>query len=101
MTYATNPNKEIQKSLNKSVDKLIVQLCSSPCRRPMPICWPLANALVFKKVRTTLGLQNSREIFVAGRSMSVQAAEFFAGLNIPVLGIFGMTETSGHPINFY
>ena len=46
-----------------------------------------------------LGLQDSREIFIGGRMISEESLKFFASLNIPVLEIYGMTESSGPTIN--
>ena len=67
----------------------------------MPICWSLANALVYQKVRTKLGLQNSREIFFSGRMISAQTLEFFASLNLPLLAIYGMMECTGRLITLF
>jgi len=44
-----------------------------------------------------IGLQNSREIFIAGRLISEESLKFFASLNMTVLEMYGMTESTGRP----
>jgi len=55
----------------------------------------LANKLVFSKVREALGLDRCRLAATAAAPISLGTLEFFYSLNIPVLEIFGMSETTG------
>jgi len=61
----------------------------------MPWGWTVANALVFRKVRQALGLDRCRMCMTAAAPIMRETLEFFASLNIPILEIYGMSETSG------
>jgi len=61
----------------------------------MPWGWTVANALVFRKVRQALGLDRCRTFMSAAAPIMHDTLHFFASLNIPILEIYGMSETSG------
>lgn len=61
----------------------------------MPWGWTVANALVFRKVRQALGLDRCRTFMSAAAPIMRETLDFFASLNIPILEIYGMSETSG------
>jgi len=60
-----------------------------------PWGWTVANALVFRKVRKALGLDRCRMCMTAAAPIMRDTLDFFASLNIPILQIYGMSETSG------
>lgn len=60
-----------------------------------PVGWSLAQQLVFRKIRLALGLDRCRLCFSAAAPIMKDTLEFFASINIPVLEIFGMSETTG------
>lgn len=61
----------------------------------MPLGWSLANALVFKKVREALGFSRCRLCMTAAAPIMRDTLEYFASLNIPIMEIYGMSESSG------
>jgi len=61
----------------------------------MPWGWSVANALVFRKVRQALGLDRCKMCMTAAAPIMRDTLDFFASLNIPILEIYGMSETSG------
>lgn len=60
----------------------------------MPWGFMLANNLVFKKVRAALGLDRCRIQATGAAPMSKDTLEFFMSLNIPVMELYGMSESS-------
>ena len=70
--------------------------------RALPWGWKIANKLVFKKVREALGFSDCR-IFMSGAApISKEVVEFFMCLDIPILDVYGMSESSGpHTINVF
>lgn len=69
-----------------------VYLC---CRRRKLICYPLAKALVFKKVRATLGFDRCRIIISGAAPTTRETIEFFMSLDMPIMEGYGMSESSG------
>ena len=63
--------------------------------QPRPWSYPLADRLVFSKVRAKLGLQETRFAVASAAPMAVETAEFFLSLGIPILDIWGMSELTG------
>lgn len=60
-----------------------------------PLMYPLANALVFKKVRATLGLDRSRINVTSAAPISRDTLEFFLSLGVPICEVYGMSECTG------
>ncbi len=61
-------------------------------RSPM---YALANALVFKKVRKTLGLDRARLLLTSAAPISRDTLEFFLSLGLPICEVYGMSECTG------
>ena len=59
------------------------------------MCYPLARALVFKKVRAVVGLDRCRIIISGAAPITRETMEFFLSLDMPLMEGFGMTESSG------
>ena len=55
----------------------------------------LANMLVFRKLREQMGLDQCRMCYTAAVPIMKQTLEFFLSLNVPVLEVFGMSESTG------
>ena len=55
----------------------------------------MAKALVFTKIKNSLGLDRCR-IFISGAApLNQETAEFFLSLDIPIGEAYGMSESSG------
>jgi len=63
--------------------------------RVKPLGYCLANALVFNRVRTTLGLDNCRMVATTAAPISMDTLEFFQSLGLNLLELYGMSECSG------
>ncbi|KAM9360186.1 long-chain-fatty-acid--CoA ligase ACSBG2-like [Symphorus nematophorus] len=67
----------------------------------VPWGFTLANNLVFKKVRAALGLDRCKVCFTGAAPISKETLEYFMSLNIPVMELYGMSESSGpHTISW-
>jgi long-subunit acyl-CoA synthetase (AMP-forming) len=62
---------------------------------PVPMFYGLANALVFSKVRTRLGLDRCRFAMTGAAPISKDTLEFFLSLGLPLLEVYGMSECTG------
>ncbi|MGH7619615.1 MAG: AMP-dependent synthetase/ligase, partial [Gemmatimonadaceae bacterium] len=60
-------------------------------RRRRPLMYPLANALVFAKVRKTLGLDRAKTLVTGAAPISKRTLEFFLSLGLPILEVYGMS----------
>ncbi|XP_077416310.1 long-chain-fatty-acid--CoA ligase ACSBG2-like isoform X2 [Vanacampus margaritifer] len=61
----------------------------------VPWGFTLANQLVFKKVRAALGLERCRILFTGSAPISKETLEYFMSLNLPLMELYGMSESSG------
>ncbi|XP_019111247.2 long-chain-fatty-acid--CoA ligase ACSBG2 [Larimichthys crocea] len=61
----------------------------------VPWGFSMANAMVFKKVRAALGLDRCKICFTGAAPITKETLEYFMSLNIPVMEIYGMSESSG------
>lgn len=62
----------------------------------VPFGWTLANALVFKKVKNSLGLDQCRMFMTSAAPISKETLDFFLALDIPICEIYGMSECTGY-----
>lgn len=60
-----------------------------------PFGFSLSKFLVLKTIRKELGLEHVEQLFYGAAPMSNSTREFFAKLNMPVVGLYGLSETSG------
>ena len=63
--------------------------------RPRPWTYPLADRLVFSKVRAKLGLTETRFAVASAAPLALETQQFFLSLGIPILDIWGMSELTG------
>ncbi|NXG13837.1 ACBG2 ligase, partial [Grallaria varia] len=61
----------------------------------MPVNFRLAKHLVYRKVRKALGLERCTKCYTGAAPISRETLEFFLSLNIPVMEMYGMSESSG------
>lgn len=64
-------------------------------RAPKPLLYPLAQKIVFDKVRERLGLDRTRVCVTSAAPISRDTLEFFLSLGIPILEVYGMSECTG------
>jgi long-subunit acyl-CoA synthetase (AMP-forming) len=57
--------------------------------------YAIANALVFSKVRKTLGLDRARLLLTSAAPISRDTLEFFLSLGLPICEVYGMSECTG------
>lgn len=60
--------------------------------RRRPMLYPLADRLVFSKVRTTLGLDRARTLVTGAAPIAMRTLEFFLSLGLPICECYGMSE---------
>jgi long-subunit acyl-CoA synthetase (AMP-forming) len=63
--------------------------------RRRPLLHPLANALVFRKVRARLGLDRARILVTSAAPIGRSTLEFFLSLGLPICEVYGMSECTG------
>lgn len=64
-------------------------------RGKKPLLFPVAQKLVFDKVRQRLGLDRARFCVTSAAPISRDTLEFFLALGIPLLEVYGMSECTG------
>jgi long-subunit acyl-CoA synthetase (AMP-forming) len=60
-----------------------------------PLLFPVAQKIVFDKVRQRLGLDRARLCVTSAAPISRDTLEFFLALGIPLLEVYGMSECTG------
>jgi len=65
------------------------------CSGTVPYGWTLADWLVFRTVRSALGFDRCRMCLTAAAPIMKDTLDFFMSLNLPLMEIYGMSETSG------
>jgi long-chain-fatty-acid--CoA ligase ACSBG len=59
------------------------------------MCYSFANFLILSRVKAALGLDKCK-VFISGAApIKTSTVEYFASLDIPIMGAYGMSETSG------
>lgn len=68
--------------------------------RSPPVTFSIANKIVFKKVKAALGLDRCKICLTGAAPITRDTLEFFLSLNIPLMELYGMSESSGpHTVN--
>ncbi|XP_051950198.1 long-chain-fatty-acid--CoA ligase ACSBG2 isoform X2 [Xyrauchen texanus] len=70
-----------------------MELNGSMSRKPFN--YRLAKRLVFRKVRTALGLDRCTKCYTGAAPITKDTLEFFLSLDIPLFELYGMSESSG------
>ena len=63
--------------------------------RSRPLAYPLADRLVYSKVRARLGLDRCRVAASSAAPIAKSTLEFFLSLGIPICEVYGMSECTG------
>ncbi|XP_055017916.1 long-chain-fatty-acid--CoA ligase ACSBG2-like, partial [Boleophthalmus pectinirostris] len=61
----------------------------------VPWGFTLANSLVFKKVRAALGMDRCKLCLTGAAPITKETLEYFMSLNLPLMELYGMSESSG------
>jgi long-subunit acyl-CoA synthetase (AMP-forming) len=61
----------------------------------MPMFYGLADKLVFSKVKALLGLDECRLQITSAAPISKSTLEFFLSLGVPIMEVYGMSESTG------
>ncbi|XP_057277217.1 long-chain-fatty-acid--CoA ligase ACSBG2 isoform X2 [Pezoporus wallicus] len=61
----------------------------------IPMNFHIAKHLVYKKVQKAIGLDRCTKCFTGAAPISRETLEFFLSLDIPVLELYGMSESTG------
>jgi long-chain acyl-CoA synthetase len=56
------------------------------------ILYPLAELVLFRPIRSSLGLSNARICYTTGAMLSPDAFRFYHALNLPLKSLYGTTE---------
>ncbi|WP_207843671.1 AMP-dependent synthetase/ligase [Williamsia soli] len=70
-------------------------LSGRPRGRALQVQYQLADSLVLSKVRAALGLDELKLAISGAASIPSEVIEFFVGLGIPVIEVWGLSETTG------
>ncbi|MCZ4549180.1 AMP-dependent synthetase/ligase [Gordonia rubripertincta] len=70
-------------------------LSGRPRGRGLQVQYQLADSLVLSKVRAALGLDELKLAISGAASIPSEVIEFFVGLGIPVIEVWGLSETTG------
>jgi long-chain-fatty-acid--CoA ligase ACSBG len=61
----------------------------------VPWGWSAANMLILKRVREALGFQQCNVFAVGAAPIKMETMEYFMSVNIPLMNVYGMSESSG------
>ena len=59
-----------------------------------PMCYYVANTLILSKIKAALGLDKCKSFLYGAAPIKASTVEYFASLDIPILGAYGMSETT-------
>jgi long-subunit acyl-CoA synthetase (AMP-forming) len=63
--------------------------------RPRPWSYPVADRLVFSKVRARLGFDAIRMLVVSAAPIAKETLDYFQSLGLPIMEVYGMSECTG------
>jgi long-chain-fatty-acid--CoA ligase ACSBG len=62
---------------------------------PSPFGYNFAKLLVLKKIKMELGLDRIENAYFGAAPMSQDVKKFFMSLGMPLINVYGLSETSG------
>jgi long-chain-fatty-acid--CoA ligase ACSBG len=61
----------------------------------------LANFLILKRIKQALGLDQTAMFFYGAAPLKATSVEYFSSLNIPLMNLYGLSETTGSTVVSY
>ena len=58
------------------------------------MCYHVAHSLILSKIKAALGLDKCKGFLYGAAPIKASTVEYFASLDIPILGAYGMSETT-------
>ncbi|XP_066941588.1 long-chain-fatty-acid--CoA ligase ACSBG2-like [Macrobrachium rosenbergii] len=89
------------KGMKKSVATWAKSIGSEICERRQkqdfgkPVLYPIANKILFKKIKKALGLDRCKIFISAAAPISNEILRYFHSINVPLTEIYGMSESCG------
>lgn len=68
-------------------------------KKSNPFGYTLANQIFFKKIKQSIGLDEVQLFMVGGGPNQRSTYDFFASIDIKILGLYGLSETAG-PVTY-
>jgi long-chain-fatty-acid--CoA ligase ACSBG len=59
-----------------------------------PFCYSFANFLILSRIKSALGLDKCKGFLYGAAPIKATTVDYFASLDIPILGVYGMSETT-------
>lgn len=59
-----------------------------------PMCYSFANFMILSKIKAALGLDKCKGFLYGAAPIKATTVDYFASLDIPILGAYGMSETT-------
>ena len=60
-----------------------------------PCMYSVANFLILKRIKGALGLGRCKGFFFGAAPMKKSTQEYFASLDMPIMNVYGLSETTG------
>ena len=60
-----------------------------------PFCYSVANFLILSRIKSALGLDKCEVFFYGAAPLKQSSVDYFASLDMPMLNMYGMSETTG------
>ena len=57
--------------------------------------YSVANAIILKKIKEAIGLDQTLFFFFGAAPLKKSSVEYFASLDIPLMNLYGLSETTG------
>lgn len=88
-------NKLIQKIYDWAKEKGYMNTISISENEQSPFGYNLAKLLVLTKIKKELGLDRVENAYFGAAPMSSHVKKFFIALGMPLINMYGLSETSG------
>lgn len=97
MMATSKNNSSIKKKIGSSAKKIGLKKFNNSRKgdEKSPFGWAIYDKLVFKKVKSAIGLDNCKLYLTGAAPITKEVLEYFASLNILINDIYGMSECSG------